>query len=425
MILNRYNNRSACVAGRRPAWSTVRGVVWAISLAAFQLAAADVTVTVEEKKEMARDFINRGDYEGALEAFQAAFELSPSPLLMFNIAMCEKALSRHVQAIRSFQEYFRLQNETRTGNPKLQALAEEALKELYSLVGSLEIVDAPEGATLTIDGTPIGTTPLTGPYYLIPGKHTVTVNKEGFEPMEIEVTVAGGAEIEVRADLQQPLSRIEVACDEPDGVVNIDGEAVGACPYKAELPPGEYEVTVSAPGMKTAEHRVKAEMRRTTIIAVDLEPTAPPVPVASSAAEANPVPPPKPTPPKWMLPTGVSLAVFGAVGVGLGGMFNGKRNESVDQANALAVDIKDADPDLVSTDPDVRDDDAENRSKRNGFIDEAHGYENGAIAGYVVGSTVLLVGAGLVTYYLWARKKGERPSQVDVSVDARGVTIGF
>ncbi len=421
MILDRCKISSDCAPRSRYVALTLCGVLLGVWFAAPLRAAADDPATAEVQTERARDLINRGDYAGALEAFQAAFELGPSPLLMFNIAMCKKALSRHVDAIRSFKAFFALQAETRTINPKLQALAEEALEELYSLVGSLEVADAPEGAAVTVDGTPVGTTPLPAPYYLIPGKHTVTVAKEGFAPMETEITAAAGAGIVVRADLRRPLSRIEVACDEADAVVSLDGRPVGTCPYEAELPPGEYEVTVSAPGKKTALHRVTAEVRRTTVIAVDLEPLE----SAKSPFDRDPGGIPKPRPGKRVRNTGISLAALGAVGIGLGGMFIGLRNGKVAKANELADDIKAADQELLSLDRTAHDADTADRKARKDFLDDAGRLEGGAAAMVAVGGAALLAGAGLVTYYLLKRQKGEWRDRVEVSVDARGVTIGF
>jgi tetratricopeptide (TPR) repeat protein len=50
-------------------------------------------------------FFQRGDYDRALAEYQAAFELSAEPLLVFNIALCHDRANRPEQALADFQRY--------------------------------------------------------------------------------------------------------------------------------------------------------------------------------------------------------------------------------------------------------------------------------------------------------------------------------
>lgn len=50
-------------------------------------------------------FFQRGDYDHALAEYQAAFELSAEPLLVFNIALCHDRANRPEQALENFRRY--------------------------------------------------------------------------------------------------------------------------------------------------------------------------------------------------------------------------------------------------------------------------------------------------------------------------------
>jgi len=50
-------------------------------------------------------FFQRGDYDRALTEYQAAFELSAEPLLVFNIALCHDRANRPEQALEDFRRY--------------------------------------------------------------------------------------------------------------------------------------------------------------------------------------------------------------------------------------------------------------------------------------------------------------------------------
>jgi serine/threonine-protein kinase len=64
-----------------------------------------------------------------------------------------------------------------------------------------DFVSTPEGASLTIDGTTAGSTPVTG-YKLRPGSHEVEMTKDGYEPWSGSVTVKPGAPARLEATLR-------------------------------------------------------------------------------------------------------------------------------------------------------------------------------------------------------------------------------
>jgi hypothetical protein len=333
---------------------------------------------------------------------------------MFNIAMCEKALSLHADAIHSFHRYFELETSHGAVNPKLHDMAEVALAELYQLVGQLEISDAPAGATVSIDGDAMGTLPRANPIYLMPGKYTVKVNKRGFEILETDVVVAAGAKVTVRADLKMPLSQIQVICDEEDATVSIDGKAVGPCPYAAELPAGQYEVEVTAPDRKSLRHVVSAEIGKTTVIAADLQPIIDPQRTVSLTAPA-PVDR-RPADPRWVLGGGIATSVVGAIAIGMGGLLTHKWGAQMDAANR-AIDRANDDADAAgrldanAMDYNTRYTEYENaytrhESEANESESSADSYRVGFVLSYTLGGALVAVGAGLLTRYALDKRRG-------------------
>jgi hypothetical protein len=67
--------------------------------------------------------------------------------------------------------------------------------------GMLTVRADPEGATIDIDGTPVGKSPWTGP--VAPGPHSMKVTKNGYEPLEVGFTMAEGVDISLPAPLRR------------------------------------------------------------------------------------------------------------------------------------------------------------------------------------------------------------------------------
>jgi TonB family protein len=76
-----------------------------------------------------------------------------------------------------------------------------ALSRSAPATGAAEISSEPPGATVRIDGTPVGQTPFTNPR-MKTGTHSVQVVKEGFETWSGTVTVQAGKRVRVDARLR-------------------------------------------------------------------------------------------------------------------------------------------------------------------------------------------------------------------------------
>jgi hypothetical protein len=256
----------------RPVFASGLAIPLVSLVAALALAVAPVRA---DKKDQAKAKFKEGmaliaeeNYLGALQAFEESYEILAKPALLYNIAMCQKALFRYVDSIHSFEEY--LDKAGDKAKPEMRAASVDAIAEMQRLVGKLQIADAPEGAEVLIDGKAAGKAPFTSPLILDPGQHTVQVSADGYRTLRTEVTVASGAVVPLRASLTPVEAWLEVECEDDKAVVRLDGKVVGSCPYEDEVVPGSHTVRVTSPGGETFEQEVNVAAGGTTSVAVSL-----------------------------------------------------------------------------------------------------------------------------------------------------------
>lgn len=190
------------------------------------------------------------DYEQALTAFQASYEASPRTMVLFNIAMCQKALSRLPEALLTFRKY--LAEAGPFPKPDLRDQASIAITDIESSVSYLAIhADAP-GATLTIDETVTLTLPLETPHPVLPGSHNIVVSAPGHEAFEFEIQTTEKETASIEVSLAPFGGVLRVTCSAEHGAeVFIDGIRVGACPYEGRFPKGEHHLEVKQHGQPT------------------------------------------------------------------------------------------------------------------------------------------------------------------------------
>lgn len=121
-------------------------------------------------------------------------------------------------------------------------------------------VDAPEGATVFIDGKNIGSGPVTKD--VAEGSLKITVEKEGFAPFTQNVTAKIGETVNVAARLH-PLGKgtINVTAI-PWANVSLNGKDVGSTPKMLkDIPEGKADIKLSHPAYRqfTASVMVKAD----------------------------------------------------------------------------------------------------------------------------------------------------------------------
>jgi len=161
-----------------------------------------------ERYELGAAEFHRSNYRAAVAHFLAADELAPSAALSYNIALSYDKLSDTPRALSFYRDY--LARERRGANSELVAerIRELELDLMRRGVQQLTVRSAPTGATLTLQGRPVGVTPWTGE--LQPGEYQLALTlPDGSEGRRRVLLPAANA-----VDVTIPLQRAETPAAE-------------------------------------------------------------------------------------------------------------------------------------------------------------------------------------------------------------------
>ncbi len=124
----------------------------------------------------------KGDYVGALQAFEAAYAAFPSPKLWFNIGQANRDLGRPVEALSAFEKFVALPSDASKG-----ALedAQTSMEVLRRKLGRVRIECTRAGTEVSMDGKRLGQTPLSVDTWATPGRHQILATYPG-APIVVE-----------------------------------------------------------------------------------------------------------------------------------------------------------------------------------------------------------------------------------------------
>jgi len=146
--------------------------------------------------------VKRGDYEAALVRFKAAFDLVPSPKIQYNLGIAYMGLERNAEAFEAFKRFLADASEATTETITKARLYKESL---LLKVCRLTVHSDVQGATITLDGRPHGTTPPAGEIMLDAGNHSLVVAKDGVgTPFTKWFDAIAGSTLTIDANLLPP-----------------------------------------------------------------------------------------------------------------------------------------------------------------------------------------------------------------------------
>jgi hypothetical protein len=131
----------------------------------------------------------QGAYADALEKFEQAYSVFPSPKLFFNIGQANRELGRPVEAVAAFERFL---DEAGDASPSLTTEARRSVNELAPKIGKLLIDCGVLDAEITVDGKVVGKSPLADMVRVGPGRHQVTATHPTMVPVVQTVEVAAG-----------------------------------------------------------------------------------------------------------------------------------------------------------------------------------------------------------------------------------------
>jgi hypothetical protein len=139
--------------------------------------------------------------------------------------------------------------------------------------GTAEFHSVPEGASVAIDGTVRGATPLR--LTLPAGPHTVTLTT-GSVSRTLPLTVTAGSTVSQYAELPAApavvVGRLEIGSEPAGAQVALDGITKGRTPLMlSDVAPGQYRITVSA-GDSVVHRTVNVRPSTTSTLVVSMAP---------------------------------------------------------------------------------------------------------------------------------------------------------
>jgi len=138
--------------------------------------------------------------------------------------------------------------------------------------GALYVTSTPTGATVTMNGTERGRTPL--PISKVkPGAKRVTMRLDGYQSWSAQVEVVADTTARVEADLEKRTGRLRVLA-RPWGTIYVNGTVHARESdvwYETQLPAGSHQLTVVHPVLGERTQEVTVQPDQETEIVVDMQ----------------------------------------------------------------------------------------------------------------------------------------------------------
>jgi hypothetical protein len=205
-------------------------------------------------------FFGEGRFDAALAEFNQAYEIAPAPQTLYNIARVQAALGHAVEATAAYERYLR---EPDLPAPRRRE-AEAALAEQRARVGTMRLTSNVDGATVNVDGTDVGTTPMNSAVPLTAGTHALELRATGYESIRISISIAGREELSLELTMRTALDRrgmLRVISTIANVEITVDGQSAGRTPLASTIPlvAGAHTVRASRAGYRTQERQVAIE----------------------------------------------------------------------------------------------------------------------------------------------------------------------
>lgn len=210
----------------------------------------------------------------ALAAYEEAFALAPSSVLLFNRARCHERLEQFPQALQLLERFsLEAEDSVRARVPAL----DELLASYRARVARLFIVVPVEGVEVRLGERILGRSPLPQPLAVNAGKPTtLSIADERFFPVSHPVEVVGGRDVhvDVRLDSRETKAVLRVSSGEAGATASVDDAESGNVPLDVVVVPGTHQVRLIKEGYVPAltSVLVKAGELRLIDIALQREP---------------------------------------------------------------------------------------------------------------------------------------------------------
>jgi hypothetical protein len=176
------------------------GALIGVVIAAVPAAAQDRSEVLHEAAEHFQRGVSlygEADYRGALVEFKRAARLAPNTTVLYNIGQTQFQLRDYAAALTTFERY---QSEAGPSGAN-HAEVQSAIEVLRSRVGRLTITTDPVGAEVSVDDSPVGSSPFDRSVLVSVGHVKVTATIAGRPAATRYIDVAAGDDVSVMLQL--------------------------------------------------------------------------------------------------------------------------------------------------------------------------------------------------------------------------------
>ncbi len=216
----------------------------------------------------ARLLFAKQDFAAARQRYQAAYDLSKEPRVLYNVAVCLKEEGKYAKAIRVLQQS--VVQGSKASREYVERVA-DTIDTLSPLVATVTVEGLEPGMTLEVDKEVVAPTPQ-GKFLVDAGTRVIVVRKTGFAAQSFTRDFPAGERFAFAAALAPlPASLTVVAGGARDASVLLDGRVVGLAPATLSVAPGAHEVVVRAPGYREVRRNIELSSDQENKLDVTLE----------------------------------------------------------------------------------------------------------------------------------------------------------
>jgi hypothetical protein len=195
----------------------------ALAVGLASVARAPPALAADSVAEGKRHFLNGvrlfedRNLAGALVEFEASFADNPTAAALQNIAVCQKGLFRYADAIATLERMLKRFGAELSAEDK--KAADEAIRDMSALLGTLVLQVSPKDAKITINGAPLDAAALAAPVRLAAGEYRVAAEAPGYQAEERIVTVVSQKQAPLEIALR-PVKNESPARDQAAAPIN-------------------------------------------------------------------------------------------------------------------------------------------------------------------------------------------------------------
>lgn len=193
---------------RRASWLGLASTAVAVAAVALSLplkegmAAAGARQRARVKVAEGAKRLAEGKYELAVECFEQAHQIFPSPKIQFNLGLAYRGLGRQAQAFAAFDRFLR---DGSDAAPDHAAKARAELERLARLIGFVSVTSDAHQADVFLDGVAIGGLPVSNRPVEV-GAHEVVLRSPQFGSRVRTFSVSAGQRETLTIVFQPPAS---------------------------------------------------------------------------------------------------------------------------------------------------------------------------------------------------------------------------